>query len=165
MLYSKYSQRLNYIIVPQKLKESKEKTWAQKNPEERKRHRRKYRLSARGVFKELGRGSNGRHDVTITYEEFAEWYDSQEKACPFCGIKQEHLQDDIDPLNARTFRLCVDRVDASLGYESGNLQLCCFRCNNTKSNYFDNSEMRMIGNIVKLARQKRNADKASKTLF
>lgn len=77
-------------------------------------------------------------EVLLTYQEFANWYDAQERedgipTCFYCGRQMPHTR----KLNGVT----IDRVDTTLGYTFSNMILCCRRCNIIKGNWFYADEM------------------------
>lgn len=88
------------------------------------------------VFEKLGR----RH--------FFEWYDSQPKACYYCGIEEEKLQKlfDFDTGILKTKRgrgrnLELERKDVqNNAYTPENSVLACYLCNNHKSDLITESE-------------------------
>lgn len=89
-----------------------------------------------------------RHRVTISKEDFTEWYKKQPRKCAYCGIAEVDLSRTTDPLNKSTHQLSVDRIDNSREYEKGNLVLCCLRCNQVKGEFLTHTEMEYIGQQV-----------------
>lgn len=89
-------------------------------------------------------------ELNMTRAEYLEWALAQRRVCKYCGI----LESDLEALSLRTSigrilqKLGVDRLDNERGYEIGNIALCCFVCNKTKSNVFTTKEMLSIGPIV-----------------
>lgn len=83
--------------------------------------------------------------LTITREEFIEWYDAQEKRCVYCDLTEKDLSKVIDSFIEFTHRLSIDSVDNDKGYVKGNLVLACNRCNTMKSNFLTFDEMKEIG--------------------
>ena len=81
----------------------------------------------------------------ITKEEFIKWYNTQEKECVYCGIKEEEIGTSSDYFNDKGRRLTVDCKDNAQGYVLGNLVLACHKCNFIKSNIFTHEEMLEIG--------------------
>lgn len=76
-------------------------------------------------------------DFNIEDHEFDEWLNAQEKQCVYCGIHEKELQCKQDK---KQRRLTVDRKNNSIGYCLDNICLACFRCNNSKSNFFSYEE-------------------------
>jgi len=100
-----------------------------------------------GIYSNIKGRSNfykGR-PLKISKEDFVEWYNSTPKICAYCDIKEKHLSLIKDTVNARTFKLNIDRVVNAEGYARGNLVLCCQRCNYIKSDFFSFDQMREIG--------------------
>ena len=109
-----------------------------------------FRQTPSGIYTSLkGRATYRRkrkdyHEVTITRDEFVEWYNSQVKECAYCDIPEEHLELMKTDFDGRINRLEIDCVDNSAGYKVGNLVLSCHRCNFVKLNFFSFDEMREI---------------------
>ena len=83
-------------------------------------------------------------ELSITRDEFKEWWLSQEQKCIYCDIPIERLViGDYGKKLAR--RLSIDRADNSRGYIKDNLVLACLKCNFIKSNLLTFDEMREIG--------------------
>lgn len=111
----------------------------------------------KGAYKSLKNSTRG-HKVLITQERFVEWYKSQQKKCFYCGITPELMQKIMDKYNNRVYRMTVDRIDSSKGYEEGNMVLCCLRCNHIKGDFFTQSEMVEIGKKYIQQRWRKYAD-------
>lgn len=104
-----------------------------------------------GIYDVLKQGAKKRNiPVTITREEFVQWYKSQDRVCFYCKRDEAIVINDKHFVKRKAKRLTIDRVNNDKGYESKNLVLCCQRCNNIKSNYFTVGEMLLIGEIIKL---------------
>jgi len=106
-----------------------------------------WRSTPEGIYSNIKGRSNfykGR-PLKISKEDFVEWYNSTPKICAYCDIKEKHLSLIKDTVNARTFKLNIDRVVNAEGYARGNLVLCCQRCNYIKSDFFSFDQMREIG--------------------
>ena len=92
------------------------------------------------------RSRKKRFDV-CTMEEFIIWYNSQEKVCVYCDIKESQIK-----LAWGEYRpnLEIDRTDNNKGYTLDNIALACHTCNVVKLNIFNFNEMREIGqNYIK----------------
>jgi len=77
--------------------------------------------------------------INITSGDFCNWYSKQEKKCSYCErilIQGKRGNDG----------LTVDRIDNNIGYELGNILLCCWRCNVIKGWWFSHNEMIEIAN-------------------
>ncbi|WP_161889565.1 hypothetical protein [Pontibacter russatus] len=88
----------------------------------------------------------------LDFQEFKSWYDSREKACHYCGLKEEECQKIVMtgllksnrfPQNgvlgrgrSRGMWLEVDRLLPKENYSLANCVLCCYFCNNDKSDIF-----------------------------
>ena len=84
---------------------------------------------------------DNRGGVTISKNELFELFESQNK-CFYCGIPRDILIKHKELLKIpRTNGLTIDRINPNKGYEQGNIVLCCWRCNLTKSNFFSKEEM------------------------
>lgn len=91
-----------------------------------------------------------------SFEEFYNWYNSQEKKCYYCGLSQENsrlivmnglLKSKRFPENgqlkrgkARGYYLELDKKDSNLKYSIDNCVLSCYFCNNDKSDVFNSEE-------------------------
>jgi len=96
------------------------------------------------LFKDYGRlKGNAKSrgvDFNISYEEFVNWYDAQERyddelMCFYCGRQMD--SENRRNLNGTT----IDRFDPPLGYTPNNMVFCCRRCNMVKGNWFQPDEM------------------------
>ena len=86
------------------------------------------------------------------FSDFLNWYQSQEKECYYCGLTEQESQEIVttgllrsnrfpqNGLNGRgTSRgvwLEIDRLDPKGLYSRQNSVLCCYFCNNDKSDVF-----------------------------
>jgi len=129
--------------------------YRQENRERLRDSMRKFDASAKGIYKKL-KYSGRKHEVKISERDFVEWYQSQQKKCFYCGLREEDLHNVKDAYNNKTNRLSVDRMDSSRGYEMGNIVLCCLRCNHIKGDFFTPLEMAEIGQKY-IARKWENA--------
>lgn len=83
--------------------------------------------------------------VTITEDEFVEWYNTSPKKCAYCDLDEDDLVNVDDNCINKADRLTVDCVDNEIGYAVGNIVLCCARCNFIKSDFLNFDQMRIIG--------------------
>ena len=97
-----------------------------------------FRHSPSGIYQtiKLNANHNSHKPITITRDEFIEWYNSQDKKCVYCDIEESNLQKINDSMNNTAWRLTVDCIDNNVGYVLDNLVLACRRCNNQKSDLF-----------------------------
>lgn len=86
--------------------------------------------------------------MSITQDEFVEWYVSQDRECVYCELAEEDLHKHGDLYNDKIDRLTVDCADNDAGYAKGNLVLCCGRCNSIKSDFLSFDEMMVIGRTM-----------------
>lgn len=101
----------------------------------------------------------------VDFEEFKNWYDSKEKKCHFCGLQEEECQEIVVtgilksnrfPQNgilgrgqSRGMWLEIDRLKPKDNYSLDNCVLCCYFCNNDKSDVFHGDDYREFqGNRV-----------------
>lgn len=84
--------------------------------------------------------------VEMTQAEFATWYNSQDRACAYCGIAEEIML--ATQKDTKKQRLTIDRMDNSVCYRLGNITLACFRCNNNKSAFFTYQQWKLIGDTM-----------------
>ena len=105
--------------------------------------------TTKGIF--TGLKSRFTERDTLTFEEFRDWYDSQEKKCTYCTQSLLEIQLVPDILNKE--RLSIDRKDNAKGYTLENITLACLRCNAIKSNFFTFDQMLEVGKIVKERRK------------
>ena len=91
-----------------------------------------------------------------SFEHFLDWYNNQSKDCFYCGIKESEVQEIavIGKLTSNRFPqngllkrgqsrgmwLEVDRIHPKENYSRENAVLCCYFCNNDKSDVFHGIE-------------------------
>lgn len=86
--------------------------------------------------------------------------DNYDRECYFCKIKESEIQTLYmagqlltKRLGTRGFKMEVDQRNPNNGYVEGNIALCCYWCNNAKTDEFSEEEFtpvgRMIGNILR----------------
>ena len=110
-------------------------------------HTREWSKTASGIYSALKSRVKffGNKPLTITKDEFVEWYTNTPKICVYCDLTEEDLPKVIDSFIEFTYRLSIDSKDNDTGYVKGNLLLACNRCNTVKSNFLTFNEMREIG--------------------
>ena len=90
------------------------------------------------------------------FEQFLEWYEKQKKECYYCGLKEEEsqkivitglLKSNRFPQNGKLGRghsrgmwLEIDRLNPKENYSIDNCVLCCYFCNNDKSDVFHGND-------------------------
>jgi hypothetical protein len=98
----------------------------------------------------------------VDFEEFQSWYNSQEKVCYYCGLREEEsqslvlsgiLKSNRFPQNgvlgqgqSRGMWLEIDRLIPKENYSLHNCVLCCYFCNNDKSDVFHGKEYEFFQN-------------------
>lgn len=82
----------------------------------------------------------------ISYEEFLEFV--KIKNCNYCGHEIKWNEKRGTSSERREFAVNLDRIDSSKGYCTGNLVVCCPRCNYFKSSSVSYDAMLEIGPIL-----------------
>jgi 5-methylcytosine-specific restriction endonuclease McrA len=98
-----------------------------------------------------------------SFMQFYEWYQYQKKSCAYCGITEATIEKLISNKKITTKRLVtrgrrleLDRQQPNLSYnERNNLVLCCYWCNNAKTDEFTTDEFMLIAQGIRNAWQKR----------
>lgn len=87
------------------------------------------------------------------FEDFFDWYHEQELVCQYCGLKEEEMQEIsmtgiliskrfpqngiVGQGTSRGVWLELDRIVSTGLYSRDNCVLCCYFCNNDKSDVFN----------------------------
>lgn len=127
------------------------KSWADRNRKHLSEYHAGYRKSASGIYTSLKKTLKlkfGTVELKFNREDFIKWYESQNKECVYCKIKEEKLSTDFIQSKRFNKRLTIDRVDNDAGYEINNIVLACHKCNQIKNNLFTYDEMLQIGKII-----------------
>lgn len=97
-------------------------------------------------FKRIRKNSNLRKDCVfnITYQQLIEFSKCME--CCFCGTKL--LFTKTVEQSAGNQNASLDRIDSSKGYETGNIQWLCWRCNNHKKDASDSDFIKMCQEVT-----------------
>ena len=98
----------------------------------------------------------------VEYHDFKRWYESQEKICCFCGLKEEEcqkivmtglLKSEKFPQNGALGRgqgrgmwLEIAKFKAKENYLLDNCVLCCYFCHNDKSDVFNGQDYKEFQN-------------------
>lgn len=111
----------------------------------------------------------------VDFEQFKNWYNSQEKMCHYCGLREEESQKIVMtgilkanrfPQNgvlgrgqSRGMWLELDRVLPKEHYSLENCVLSCYFCNNDKSDVFHGQDYKefqkdRVGYLRKLLEQR-----------
>tara|TARA_R110000868_G_scaffold308075_2_gene569691 strand:+ start:516 stop:926 length:411 start_codon:yes stop_codon:yes gene_type:complete len=100
--------------------------------------------------------SRKKHNGFESFDDFLDWYNTQTKACHYCGVSEHDCQEIVMtglltsnrfPQNgvlgrgqSRGVWLEVDRLKPKGKYSRENAVLCCYFCNNDKSDVFDGDD-------------------------
>lgn len=81
--------------------------------------------------------------------------DQQERKCFYCKITETEIQSLFEAgklstkrLSTRGFKMEIDRLSPNKGYVQGNIALCCYWCNNAKTDEFTAEEFEPIGKLI-----------------
>lgn len=99
----------------------------------------------------------------IPFNAFEDWYTNAVKAYNYCGITEEQIlqlfqanQIKTKRTTTRGRRLEIERVEPNETYDNTeNLVMCCYWCNNAKSDEFTKDEFMAIGQEIKKNWEKR----------
>ena len=89
--------------------------------------------------------AQGPSQLPFTNEEFNTWRKKQGGVCTYCGVSDAHLHKAkyVNMMSgAVAQKLGIDRRDNDGEYKLENMLLCCFGCNQMKSNIRTEDEMR-----------------------
>lgn len=97
----------------------------------------------------------------IDFNSFKEWYLNQGACCVYCGLKSEqsivlyNKYPESTRGGKRGKKLELDRKNPLITDYSNleNLALCCYWCNNAKTNYFTFEEFKKIGKAIKIVQK------------
>jgi hypothetical protein len=101
-----------------------------------------------------------------TFHEFYIWFLAQNRQCHYCHINQHEIEILFEKkLIMPTGRLTrgrsleLERKEPKESYDNlGNLVLCCYWCNNAKSDQFSDAEFIDIGKVIGEKLRKRLTD-------
>lgn len=99
----------------------------------------------------------------ISLNEFKEFYQEKKNpSCFYCGITEDVIEKLITEQKINTKRLLirgrtleVDKKDPKGKYEKDNMVLCCYWCNNAKTDEFTHEEFINVGNEIREIWKKR----------
>jgi len=83
--------------------------------------------------------------LTITLEEFTEWYVNEPQQCCYCDMPEHMLKPYGERYGGRYNRFTIECIDNGVGYAVDNLALACDKCNIIKGRTFTFKQMRGIG--------------------
>lgn len=144
----KEHNRKYYLAHKEKIL-ARNKIYAQRHKEEiTVKHRGadlKFRRTPKGYYKVLKRNALTRGLYALSQEDFLSWYAKQRKVCVYCDIPEDSLSGEFTSAKGHLItRLTVDRKDNNRGYEEDNMALSCYRCNQTKGDFFNYLEMKNL---------------------
>lgn len=96
-------------------------------------------------------------DKMISEDEFVDFYKSDDfdRECHFCNIKESEIDKLIlsqkintKRLGTRGKKMEIERLKPNEGYVKGNIALCCYWCNNAKTDEFSAKEFKPIGELL-----------------
>lgn len=76
----------------------------------------------------------------MTLEEFAKWFDAQERCCYYCG-RQVFEYNELPKDQKHLLSLTIDRKDNSKPYMIDNIAIACGRCNWMKGAWLTEEQM------------------------
>lgn len=92
-------------------------------------------------------------EISLTINEYLDLFINKPFMCDYCGVPlktyrprgEEHPKDNFS----------IDRKYNNWGYSKNNIVLCCNLCNIAKQDYFNYSEMKKLGQIIREIRKER----------
>lgn len=85
-----------------------------------------------------------KYSSTLTYQELLG--SNHCKNCCFCGTELKFTKTSYQASGNQNASL--DRIDSSKGYEVGNIQWCCWKCNHLKSTFSQGEFIQLCNNIA-----------------
>ncbi|MCG2703765.1 MAG: hypothetical protein L6366_05285 [Candidatus Omnitrophica bacterium] len=89
-------------------------------------------------------------EKTLSWDKFKNKYgedSSRERCCFYCEIKETQIEEMFNEgkintkrIYSRGMKMEVERKNPLVGYINGNIELCCYWCNNAKSDEFTEKE-------------------------
>jgi predicted DNA-binding protein YlxM (UPF0122 family) len=91
--------------------------------------------------------------ITKDFEHFYNWYLALERKCTYCGISEDEIGKLLEKGEIRTKRITtrgkkleLERKISELSYDDlENISLCCYWCNNAKTDEFSYAEFKEVG--------------------
>lgn len=104
-----------------------------------------------------------RKKFTPVFEDFYIWYLACERKCEYCDITEDEIQTLLEcgrlttkRIGTRGKKLEYDRKIPELSYDQiENVVLCCYWCNNAKTDTFTYEEFKEIGKVFNTIWRKR----------
>jgi hypothetical protein len=102
---------------------------------------------------------------TAVFEDFYRWYEDLDRRCYYCDITEVQIAEllksgklDTKRINKRGRKLEYDRKEPNLPYDNiDNIVLCCYWCNNAKTDTFTHVEFKEVGKVFRSIWQQRMA--------
>lgn len=113
------------------------------------------------------KNNNTNVEISFDIDSLWSWYQKLEKVCFYCGLSEEEQFNLINRnvVNSSRFfssakgkrgrHLEIDRKNPNGDYSESNCVLCCYFCNNDKSNVFHADQYFEFANPTERARQLR----------
>jgi len=108
----------------------------------------------RALLTRIRGSARGRTSVSLTTDDCA--FLQEVRTCCYCGKEVDW---------SKKSRINLDRVDAKLGYDWGNVVVCCFDCNRIKSNLLTGDEMRAVALLLRVYRRANRLEQNEITYF
>lgn len=120
-------------------------------------------LPERQVIAALKRRHASKKDIGMSFAEFYAWFQQQPPCCHYCGITEAEIEELLRAGNIKTKRITtrgkrleLDRKMPEPSYAVvENLVLCCYWCNNAKTDEFSADEFRLIAPAFRTVWQSR----------
>lgn len=95
--------------------------------------------------------------TTTSFQDFKAWIESTERRCHYCKITEDEIDQLIRKnlittkrLTTRGRKLEIERLSPNEFYDNlNNLVLCCYWCNNAKSDEFTSEEFQQVGRLIR----------------
>jgi len=115
------------------------------------------------------RARENKIEYDIDHEAFREFFgeDTKNRECKYCGISEADIQRLLAEnkilrknIDIRGKSMEIDRKDPKKGYihrgeDDSNIVICCYWCNNAKTDEFDAEEFEPIGEAMRKVWEKR----------
>jgi hypothetical protein len=94
---------------------------------------------------------------TPLFEDFYNWHNALERKCHYCDITEAEISELLNSSRLATKRISTrgrklefDRKEPNLSYDNlDNIVLCCYWCNNAKTETFTHSEFIEVGKAIR----------------
>lgn len=120
----------------------------------------------KAVVKELKNIYKKSFSQRLSFDEFTVFFKSDEsiniRKCTYCNLSEKEASELFDKMKIYTKRkysrgrsMEVDKIDPNGLYEISNISLCCYWCNNAKTDEFSSEEFNEIGAVISKIWQRR----------